>query len=525
MTPKQRREAAMFKQQAIVNAAKSDGNRALTAEEQAQFNDLQREIDEAQAEIDSQERGLAGGAGAPSAPPAAIPQGNPVQAATAAAGAPRDGQRAAAEAERTRAAEIMALCRDFDIDPTEYVRNGSSLDQVRSAILDGMRQTGSPVGVQVTRDEGETFRQRATDALMLRAGVPVAAPADGAQELRAMSLRDLAIECLSRDGRDTMQLLRMQPDDMYGELCRQFYNPTAAFPAILDNTIKKSIVQLYNAVPTTFQAWTTKGSLKDFKATADHEYVIGGMGDFLLVPENGEIKPDKPRTELLPNRKLDTYGRTFSMTRQAFINDDIGFLTEVPGLYAAAAKKTIDKQVYSLLYNNGVIFDGVSLFHKNHGNLIAKGGRPSQATIQAIILQMQHQKDQFGDAIYVTPQHIIVPVGYEFDLAVILHSAQVVNSNNNDINPLYNYPINIIQTPVLNALAGENAVPWFMVANTASAKHIQVDYLNGHETPNVRRMETPGVLGFQWDIYLDWGIAVRDFRGIAKNPGEKIATE
>ena len=60
MTPKQRREAAMFKQQAIVNAAKSDGNRALTAEEQAQFNDLQREIDEAQAEIDSQERGLAG---------------------------------------------------------------------------------------------------------------------------------------------------------------------------------------------------------------------------------------------------------------------------------------------------------------------------------------------------------------------------------------------------------------------------------------------------------------------------------
>ena len=67
MTPKQRREAAMFKQQAIVNAAKSDGNRALTAEEQAQFNDLQREIDEAQAEIDSQERGLAGGAGAPSA--------------------------------------------------------------------------------------------------------------------------------------------------------------------------------------------------------------------------------------------------------------------------------------------------------------------------------------------------------------------------------------------------------------------------------------------------------------------------
>lgn len=522
MTPKQRREAAMLKQQAIVNAAKADGNRALTAEEQAQFNSLQREIDEAQAEIDAQERGLTGGTGVTVAPPAANLQQTPPPAA-ASQTVLAEGQRNATEAERNRVTEIIALCRDFDVDPAEHIRNGSTLDQVRGAILDGMKQTGTPIGVQVTRDEGDTFRQRATDALMLRAGVHVEHPVDGSQELRTMSLRDLGIECLSRDGREVRTLLRMSPDEMYGELCRQFYNPTAAFPAILDETIRKSIVQLYNAVPTTFQAWTAKGSLKDFKTTTDHEYVIGGMGDFLLVPENGELKPMTPKTELLPNRKLDTYGRTFSMTRQAFINDDIGFLTEIPGLYAAAAKKTIDKQVYRLLYKNDAIFDGVSLFHKEHGNLIAKGGKPSQATIQEMILQMQRQKDQFGDAIYITPQYIIVPVGYEFDLAVILHSTQVVGSNNNDVNPLYNYPINIIQTPVLNALAEENAVPWFMVANTTSAKHIQVDYLNGQETPTVRRMETPGVLGFQWDIYLDWGISVRDFRGIAKNPGEKIA--
>lgn len=502
----------MLKQQAIVNTAKADGNRALTSEEQEEFNCYQREIEQANAEIEAEERGLAGGSGVPVPPTASVQ-------------VPLEGQRNETATERERITEIIALCRDFNVDSAEYIRNGSSLEQVRTAILDNMRQTGTPIRVQVTRDEEDTFRQRATDALMLRAGISVDSPADGASEMRAMSLRDLAIECLSRDGRDTMQLLRMQPDEMYGELCRQFYNPTAAFPAILDDTIKKSIIKLYNAVPTTFQAWTTKGSLKDFKITADHEYIIGGMGDFLLVPENGELKPMIPRTDLLPNRKLDTYGRTFSMTRQAFINDDIGFLTETPGLYAAAAKKTIDKQVYSLLYNNKVIFDGISLFHKNHGNIMAKGSKPSQASLQAIILQMQNQKDPFGDAIYITPQYIIVPVGYEFDLAVILHSTQVVGSSNNDINPLYNYPINVIQTPVLNALAGENTVPWFMVANPSSAKHIQVDYLNGQETPTVRRMETPGVLGFQWDIYLDWGISVRDFRGIAKNPGEKIVAE
>jgi len=356
----------------------------------------------------------------------------------------------------------------------------------------------------------------------MRAGVQVQSPAEGAEQFRAMSLRDLAIECLGRDGRNTGELLRMSSDDLYTEVTRQFYNPTAAFPAILDQTIRKSIVQLYNQVPTTFQAFTSKGTLKDFKETADHEYVIGGVGDFVKVPENGEIKPDKPSTELLPTRKLDTYGKQFSMTRQAFINDDIGFLTEVPGLYATAAKKTIDKQVYSLLFNNAKIFDGVALFDAKHRNVVKTAAKPSQASIQAMILKMQQQKDQFGEAIYVTPRTIVVPVGYEFDLSVILHSTQVTGSNNNDINPLYNYPLQIVQSPVLNGLAGENACPWFMFADAASTRGIQVDYLNGQETPTVRRMEVPGTLGFVWDIYLDWGISVRDFRGVVRNNGVKI---
>ena len=502
MNKRQKRAAKIAAQQALLNTARSAG-RDMTAEEQASFDALQREIDALTMEIDAEERQAE--TEAPEADHAA------------------DTQRAVAE-ERERVTQITNLCREFDQDPTDYISSGATMDQVRAAILDGMRTSGAPASVQVTRDEQETFRQRATDALMMRSGIQIENPADGAQELRGMSLRDLAIECLSRDGRSANSLLRMPSDELYAELCREFYNPSAAFPAIMDQTIRKSLVEIYNKVPTTFQAFTTKGSLQDFKETADHEYVIGGVGDFLKVPENGEIKADAPRTELLPTRKLDTYGKQFSMTRQAFINDDIGFLTKVPGLYATAAKKTIDKQVYNILFSNPTIFDGKTLFHADHKNLISgNGAAPSQQTIQAAILQMQKQTDQFGDAIYMTPRTIVVGVGYEFDLAVILHSTQVTGSSNNDINPLYNYPLQIVQSPVLNALAGSSKCPWFMIADPTSARGIQVDYLNGQETPTVRRMETPGTLGFVWDIYLDWGISVRDFRGIIKNPGAVIA--
>ena len=67
--------------------------------------------------------------------------------------------------------------------------------------------------------------------------------------------------------------------------------------------------------------------------------------------------------------------------------------------------------------------------------------------------------------------------------------------------------------------ATAGATPWFIVADPLSAKSIEVDYLNGAETPQVRRMEKPGVLGFHWDVYMDWGITALDYRGIFKNGG------
>lgn len=507
MNKKQQRLAAIQRQQELVNAARS-ANRSLNDAEQKEFDDLTAKIQKLDREIEEESRQQ--------------PAAQNAQADTAAA-----DTRAATEAERSRISEIMTLCRDFDIDAQRYIDNGSTVEQVRAAILNNLRSQNAPIPANSVSTEArgeDEFRRDMAEAITIRAGVTDGANASReVRRMAGMSLRDIAIECLVREGRSDREARRMSGSELYDEMSRQFYNPTAAFPAILDSSIKKSIVDLYNAVPTTFQLFTTKGTLKDFKETPDHEYVIGGAGEFVRVPEGGELKHDTPSTEQLPKRKLDTYGRQFSMTRQAFINDDIGFVTEIPGLYATAAKKTIDKQVYKLLFDNSTIFDGTALFHNDHKNLIGSGSKPTQAAIQAMILKMQMQTDQFGEAIYVTPRYIIVPIGYGFDLDVILHSAAVPGSPNNDINPLKNRALEVIETPVLNALAGANAVPWFMSADKASTRGIQVDYLNGQETPTVRRWEKPGQLGFIWDMYLDWGISVRDFRGLVKNPGAVLS--
>ena len=514
------------RQQEIVNGARAAG-RDLTAEEQTEFNNLQRQIDEA-GDGQGGEAGQGNPAGGARGTGAPAPAGDP-----APAGAPADNgaqQRAVAE-ERQRISDIMALCRETGMEPDQHIRNGDSLDTVRAAAVNHLIQHGAPVRTGGRRDDEESFRNAAADAMLMRAGVDVEHPAENVDQFRGMSLRDLAIECMSRDGQGTVtSLLRMNKDDLYAQASRQFFNPTAAFPAILDNAIRKAIVHQYTHIPTTFQLWTSKGSLTDFKPTKDHSYLAGGAGEFLRVGENGELKHDTPKTELLPQRKLDTFGRQFSMSRQAFINDDVGFITEVPGMYAASAKRTINKQVYTILAKNPAIFDGVAMFDAAHKNLITTGSAPSIESVQKMMMKLLRQTDPFGESIMVQPKYIIVPVGYGFLMSQILETSMVdvEGIGNHTANALYKYrtQLQIVEEGALNALAGEgNPVPWFMVGDKSYAKSLQVDYLNGQETPTIRRSEIPGQLGFVWDIWLDWGITAVDFRGIAKNPGVAITED
>jgi len=500
------------RQQELLNTAKAAG-RELTADEQTEFDDLQRKIDDFdQKEAERQAQATAAA------------QAQPEQAEDL--NAVREAERSA---ERSRIREIEAICTHFGVNAREYIDNGTSVDATRKAVMEKLMQDGAPIrqtgSAEVTKDGEDKFRDAVSDSLLMRAGIELAHPADGARELQGLSLRDIFIECEER-ANGTRGLNRKTSDDLFTMAQRQFFNPTAAFPAILDNAINKAYVEGHKTVAVTFDRITKKGSLKDFK-TADNNYLAGPVGEFLEVPEGSELKHDVWSDEKLPTRKLKTYGRQFTLTRQAFINDDIDVVTRIPAKYAASARKTINKQVYSILVNNPAIYDGVALFHSNHKNVLATGTGVTQAAMQAMIMALQTQEDQFGEAIIVRPAKLVVPVGLAFDFYTLFHSPTINGSGNTQaVNPLYRYAnqIEIIEEPTINVLCGGfgNTMPWFLLGASEDTDFIEVDYLNGQEIPTIRRMEVAGQLGFVWDIYLDWGISVMDFRGAIKNPGVQI---
>lgn len=488
--------ALIARQQAIFNGAKA-ASRELTAEEQREFDNLQRQIDELKTKPEQQLN--------------------------------EAEKKTERQVERQRCADISALCREFHVsceNEKKFIEAGDSVDSVRSFILDEVRKNGFPIAtrVTVTEDEGDKFRNAASDALLMRAGIELEKPANGANELRHMSLRDFAIECMKDT--ENGNLSRMSSDEIFNIAQRQFFNPTSAFPAMLDNVINKAYVEGHKKVAVTFDRITKKGTLKDFKI-ANNNYLAGPVGEFKRVPESGELKHDSYKDAKLPTRKLETYGRQFTLTRQAFINDDIDLITKMPARYAASARKTINTQVYEILVNNPAVYDGTVLFSKAHGNLVTTGTGITKESMQAMILALQAQKNEFGEAIIIRPAKIVVPVGMSFEIYTLFNS-QTINTTGNTqaANPLYRYAnqIEIIEDPTINMLSGGfgKTTPWFLLGANDDTDFIQVDYLNGQEVPTIRRSEVPGTLGFIWDIYLDWGISVMDFRGAIKNPGMVI---
>lgn len=496
-------EQMIQRQQELLSTAKAAG-RELTADEQREFDDLQGKINAIRA----------------------------LMTQSTAPTAPQVDAEAVRAAERQRVTEITSLCRSFnvsDADMKKYIEGDTTVDAVRAAILDGMQKNGAPIAqggsAEVTADAQDKFCRAAGDALVMRSGISVEKPAEGARELMGMSLRDLAIECLANEGHTGLN--RRTSDELFDMAYRQFFNPTAAFPTMLDNAINKAYVEGHKTAAVTFDQWVKKGTLKDFK-THDNNYLAGPAGEFLEVPEGGELKHDVFSDEKRPTRKLKTYGRQFTLTRQAFINDDIGLITSVPAKYATSARKTQNKQVYEILVKNPAIYDGTVLFSKAHGNLVTTGTGVTQASMRTMIMALQGQKNEFGDAIIIRPATIVTGVGMGFDIYTLFNSPTInTEGNTQAVNPLYKYAnqITVIEDPTINVLCGGygNAIPWFLLGAKDDTDFIEIDYLNGQEIPTIRRMETAGVLGFTYDIYLDWGITVMDWRGAIKNPGTVIA--
>ena len=413
----------------------------------------------------------------------------------------------AMEQERKRTSEITALFRDFDVEGAdEAIVMGVSVDEARAMVMDQLRARNKGVSVTMGEAESDKFRAAAQDAVLMAAGIPVADAAPGAQELRGHSMVELARESLQREG-----LQANFGDNM--ELARQAINSTSTFPAIMANLANKSVMVGFNEAETTYQIWAGKGSNRDFKEAA--RVALSEAGNLELVPEGGQF-PHDSLGEASARTKVATYGKLFSLTRQAIINDDLGLFSKIATKYGSAAKRLVNKMVYAQLTGNVKMQDNIALFDTKHGNVAGTGEALSVKAIAKAITAMRRQKGITGDAtLNITPKYLVVPPELEMTAYQIVNSTAAVDGvNSGVVNPYKGRFIVVADAELTDPDA------WYLVADASQHDTIEVTYLNGVETPRLETRQGFDVDGIEYKVAFDCGVSALDFRGVFKNAGK-----
>lgn len=416
-------------------------------------------------------------------------------------------------AERRRAVQVMDLCRSFNVKPDEYISKNSSIEQVQRDILKKLKtdnKASRTSRVSIGADGQDKFRAAATEAILLRGGMGSSKSVAGAKDLRGLSLRALAEECLEREGMTAGSVRRLDTTELF----KRALTGSGNYPNILANVASKAMAQGYEAAPTTFEPWTQKGSNPDFKA-AKH-LRLSEAGELLEIPESGEFKHDAPIDEGV-DKVILTYGRTFSITRQAMYNDDLDALTRIPARYAMQARQGINRLVYKLVGSNTQIYDGKNLFEADHDNIATTAASLSVESLGRARAAMRKQTNLRGkETLNITPKFLLVPTGLETLAEQLLNSiADPASSNSNVVNPFVN-KLQVICDAELDQYSGK---AWYLAAMPGMVDTIEVTYLNGQDTPTIESEVSFDTLGMRWRIFIDYGVQVLDYRGMYKNVG------
>lgn len=416
-----------------------------------------------------------------------------------------------------RAAEIVDLAgrHGFNDRAAGWLREGKTVDQVRTLILDELATRDAAAGGHINRvepgvDEVERHREAATQALLTRAMVVNPATKqryviESGNPFRGLTLLDLARRSLERLGVRTEGMSKM---DLVG---RAFTQSTSDFPVLLENAMYKALQAAYAMAPDTWSRFCKTGEVSDFRA--HNRYRVGSLGNLDALTELGEFKnktiPDGEKSSITASTK----GNIINLSRQAIINDDLGAFIGLSATLGRAAKRTIETDAYAYLASNPTMSDSIALFHASHGNLEAAGA-PSVTTIDAARVKLASQTDVSGnDFLDLRPAiwlggltyggsvRGINAAEYDPDTANKLQKPNIVRGLFRDV----------VDSPRITD------TKWYLFADPNDAPVIEVAFLEGNSEPFLDMEEGFSVDGARYKARLDFGIAAVDYRGAVRN--------
>lgn len=466
-------------------------------------------------------------------PPPAQPAAQPTQPAAAAPAQPAPAVPAQpAAAQQPTAAELQAQFRQQEQARQAEIRDLFALAgnrhlelmaeclgnlettpaQARAQLLNAMGQGTTPSTpanhAHIHAGNGNLVGDGVRASVMARAGL---ANAEADNAYNHMTLRELARASLVDRG---IGVAAYNPMQMVG---LAFTHSTSDFGQILLDVAHKALLQGWEEAEETFQKWTRRGQLSDFKIS--HRVGLGEFPSLRQVREGAEYK-HITLGDTGEKIQLATYGEVFSITRQAIINDDLSALTAIPMKMGMAAKATVGDLVYAVLMDNPKLSDNVALFHATHKNTTTGAITVENLDKARTLMRTQKTLTESGKprTLNIRPAYVLVPVSLEAKANQVIRSASVAGADINSgiDNPIRNFA-EVIGEPRLDGEAGTNTA-WYLAAK-AGSDTIEVAYLNGVDTPYIEQQQGFTVDGVATKVRIDAGVAPLDYRGLVHSTG------
>ena len=409
-------------------------------------------------------------------------------------------------------AEIRSIARVTGLDQSfidQQIDGGATVEQARAAAFEAMQARSAPAA-SIRTQQGPTLddphvRAQAMGEAILSRINPAHQPSGPARNFVGLTVPELARESLRAAGIQTTGLGA-------ATVIQRALHTTSDFALALGDAVGRVLRSSYEAAPSGLRQVARQVTHTDFRARS---YIstsqfsplekVNEAGEFArgTIEEGGE------------SFKLDTFGKVFSISRQALVNDDLGAFADVPRKLGNAAAQFEAGQLAALVAANPVMSDGVALFHATHGNLgtasplYINDAKPWKAVSDAREA-MRAQTDESGQLIAVVPKFLVVGPALEADAERLLAAIAPVSPS--DVNP-FAQRLTLVVEPRLPGLQ------WFVVADPAVSDGLVFAHLAGEPGPQVESRTGFDVDGVETRVRLDFGAGFIDFRSWFRNPG------
>ncbi len=271
---------------------------------------------------------------------------------------------------------------------------------------------------------------------------------------------------------------------------------TSDFPLLFADTLDRQMLALWQIATPVMRQVLRVGRLRDFR-TAKRFAFEGMLGRLQQVEEQAPYKAD-PITETKYEITLKKWGKRIGFSWEAFLNDDLGMFSSLPGALVQAAQATEDWRLTSLFWNASGPKD--TYFNASKGQ---KGVSSLPLTVENLglaVADMCGGKSATSDysvdecPIINVPRYLMVPPALQLQAEAICMSpiVQWVNASG----------VAAVAQPVMNALANRRLIPvinpWIPAIVTSGTlaqttwavfsetiKPGELGLLANHETPEI----------------------------------------